>query len=88
MVEKSEWSAIGQVTYHFEGNFMLVSKIISKMIFELTNDDQPVVKSGKKSGRLEIGRARIMRFKNHVVNVPLSVKPVQKNPTRVNKIYL
>ena len=48
MVEKTELYKIGHVTYLFDGNFMLNSKIMSKMIFGLTSDDQSVVKSGQK----------------------------------------
>ena len=39
VVEKSKLYEIGHITYHFDGNCMLISKITSKMIFELTCDD-------------------------------------------------
>ena len=48
LVEKSKLYEIGHITYHFDRNRMLISKIISKMIFELTSDDQPVVNSGQE----------------------------------------
>ena len=48
VVEKSKLYEIGHITYHFDGNRMLIPKIISKMIFELTSDDQPVVNSGQE----------------------------------------
>ena len=50
VVEKSKLYEIGYITYNFDGNCMLISKIISKMIFGLTSDDQPVVNSGQNSG--------------------------------------
>ena len=48
VVEKTKLYKIGHVTYLFDGNFMLNSKIMSKMIFGLTSDDQSAVKSGQE----------------------------------------
>ena len=51
-VVKSGWKIKlykkGHVTYLFDRNFMLNSKIMSKMIFGVTSDDQSVVKSGQE----------------------------------------
>ena len=55
VVEKSKLYEIGHITYNFDGNCMLISKLISKMIFRVTSDDQSVVKSGQKLGWSEIG---------------------------------
>ena len=52
VVKKTKLYKIGPVTYLFDGNFMLNSKITSETIFGLTSDDQPVVKSGQKRSRV------------------------------------
>ena len=48
VVEKSKLYEIRHITYHFDGNRVLILKIISKMIFERTSDDQSVVNSGQE----------------------------------------
>ena len=56
VVKKTEWYKIGHVTYLFDGNFMLNPKIMSKMMFGLTSDDQSVIKSGQEWSKNRDGR--------------------------------